>query len=110
MGFFEAARGPLLSYLLNNFSLSTILLTGACLQSLLSLLLPFRYAFLPAFILLLARITSNALITLGYTSNPYEQGIMTDKWTAQVPTADGISEKSGEKGVVVFAIGASSNQ
>ena len=95
---------------MNNCTLPTLLLTGACLQSLLSLLLPFRYALLPAFFLLLLRIGKTALISLGYTRNPYEDDIKTNKWTAQVPNRNGVPEKASDNGVVVFMIGASSNQ
>jgi len=96
--------------LMNNFSLFTILATGACLQSLLSLALPFRYAFLPAFFLLLLPIANTALVSFGYKHNHYEESIRVDKWTAQVPDKDGVPKKAGDKGVVIFVIGASSNQ
>ena len=104
------SKMEMLPFLMNSFTLPTILLTGACLQSALSLLLPFRYAFLPAFFLLLLRIANTALISFGYTRNTYEDKIKTDKWTAQVPGKDGVPEKASDKGVVVFVIGASSNQ
>lgn len=97
-------------FLLNAFSLTTILLAGAFLQSLLHIFLPLRYAILPAFFLLLFRISDTVLISYGYKHNFYEDAIKQDKWTAQVPGQDAVPEKASDKGVVAFLIGASSNQ
>lgn len=98
-----------LGFLLNAFSLSTILLVGALLQSLLHIFLPLRYAMLPAAFLLLLRISDTALVSYGFKHNSYEDPIKRDKWTAQVPEHDGVPQKASDKGVVVFLIGAASN-
>lgn len=98
-----------LGFILNAFSLSTILLAGALLQSFLHIFLPLRYAILPAAFLLLLRITDTALISYGFKHNPYEDPIRRDKWTAQVPEKDGVPQKASDKGIVAFLIGAASN-
>ena len=94
-----------------NFTLPTILLSGACLQSLLTLLLPIRYALLPAFTLLIGQVFNTALISKGYIKNPLMKGARVGKYTAQIPNADGsVSQKASDKGVVVFMIGAVSHR
>ena len=94
-----------------NFTLPTILLSGAFLQSLLTLLLPIRYALLPAFTLLLGQVLNTALISKGYIKNPLMNGARLGKYTAQIPNADGtVSQKASDKGIVVFLIGAVSHR
>ena len=91
----------------NNFTLTTLLLIGACAQSLITLILPFRYAFLPAFTFLIGQIISTAAASLGYIKNPYMSNVRVGKHTAQIPNADGtISQQASDKKVVVFMIGA----
>lgn len=99
------------SILAKNFTLPTILLSGTCIQSLLTLILPFRYAFLPAFILLIGQVLNAILISQGVIKNPYMKNARLGKYTAQIPNADGtISPKASDKGVVVFLIGAVSHR
>lgn len=95
-----------------NFSTSTWLAMGACLQSVLFLALPTRVALLPALVLLLARFSTNLAIAGGVIRNPYlPSGAMMTKMTAPVLDEYGeVSEKGGDKGVVVFIIGASISQ
>ena len=98
------------SILAKNFTLPTLLLFGACLQSLLTLVLPFRYALLPAFTLLAGQVINTILISKGYIKNPYMKDARLGKYTAQIPNADGtVSQNASDKGVVVFLIGAVSH-
>ena len=95
-----------------NFSISSYLAAGACLQSVLFLVLPTRVALLPALILLLVRLGNGFLVTKGYMHNPYmpHEDQMRKK-TAPILDENGLlSEKGGDKGLLVFVIGASSNQ
>ena len=95
----------------NNFHLTTWLAAGACIQCLLFLVLPRHVALLPAVIFLLARIINGALITKGYTRNPYLPTAYLKRMTAPIPEADGtLPERGGMKGVVVFIVGANYNQ
>ena len=95
----------------NNFTLPTLLLTGACAQSLITLILPFRYAFLPAFTFLIGQVVYTTIMSLGYVKNPYMRNVNVGKYTAQIPNADGsISQKASDKNVVVFMIGSTSHR
>ena len=95
----------------NNFSLPTLLLAGACIQSLITLVFPFRYAILPVFAFLAGQIVYTAITSLGYVNNPYMRHVRGGKFTAQIPNADGtISQKASDKNVVVFLIGATSHR
>ena len=94
----------------NHLSLSSILLLGAAIQCLLSSILPMRYAITPALLLLSLRFISNALIARGIVRNPYLDGNLHGRWTASLPNDDGtIPQTTGDKEVVVFIVGASSN-
>ena len=102
---------PVLQTIRNNFTLPTLLLTGACLQSLIYLILPFRYALLPAFLLLVGQVVNTILVSYNCTNNPYMKDAKIGKHTAQIPNADGsISQKASDKNVVVFMIGAVSHR
>ena len=99
------------TFLKQNFTLTTWLALGACLQSIFILLLPRRVALLPAAILLLAKVINGALITKGFTRNPYLPTPYLKRMTAPIPEADGSPpEKNADKGVVVFIVGANYNQ
>ena len=85
--------------------------TGACLQSILTLILPFRYAFLPAFILLIGQVINTILISQNIINNPYMRNARIGKHTAQIPNADGtVSQRASDKGVVIFLLGAVSHR
>ena len=91
--------------------LSTWLLIGAGLQSLLVLLLPAYVAVLPACLLLFYRAASTYLMTLGFISNPRLDGVGKGKLWAAFPDPDGESnEKTPKSSVVLFVLGARSNQ
>ncbi|MCJ1382838.1 hypothetical protein MMC17_005951 [Xylographa soralifera] len=90
--------------------LSTLLLIGAGLQSLLVLLLPAYVAILPACLLLLYRAASTYLSTLGLIPNPRLEGVVKGKLWAAYPGPDGGSTKSSPRNnVVLFVLGARSN-
>lgn len=89
----------------------TWLAAGAFAQSLLFLALPRYVAFLPAMILLLLRLAKGVLITQGYLHNTYTDGAFMHRSTAPIPNDDGsIPAKAADKGLVVFVLGANSNQ
>ena len=91
--------------------LQTWLAAGACAQSILFLTLPRRVALLPALILLLLRFAKGLLITRGFIHNTYTDGAFLHKSTAPIPNEDGsIPTKAADKGLVVFIVGANTNQ
>lgn len=94
-----------LAVIRNNFALSTWLLLGASIQSLIFAILPPRVAVLPSFCLLTLVLAKNLLITGGYLKNPYLAAAYKGK--ATVPLRE--DEEGGDK-VAVFILGASSNQ
>lgn len=104
----SAAR---LNFLLNNFNLSTWLIAGATLQSILSFFLPRNVALLPAVILLISRLISGALTTKGFLRNKNLDGAFMGRWTASMLNEDGsVPVKTADKEIVVFVVGARSNQ
>ena len=94
-----------LAIIRNNFSLSTWLLLGALIQSLLITVLPPRVAVLPSISLLTLILAKNLLVTGGYLKNPYLAAAYKGK--ATVPLRE---DKDGVDKVAVFILGASSNQ
>ena len=91
--------------------LSTLLLVGAGLQSLLVLFLPAYVAILPACLLLFYRAASTYLMTLGLIHNPRLDGVVKGKLWASYPDPNGDSiEKAPKNSVVLFILGARSNQ
>ncbi|ETN46660.1 uncharacterized protein HMPREF1541_00846 [Cyphellophora europaea CBS 101466] len=96
-------------HLSSNFDLSTLLLVGASLQSLLVLALRSKYAFLPSFLILLFRITDALLITFRFKPNPYLQDAFIGRRTALLPDADGQITGPGKRKVVILLLGAKSN-
>jgi heme-degrading monooxygenase HmoA len=99
----------LLQNLGSNFSLSTLLLVGACFQSLLILTIRSKYALLPAFFVLLLRSADTLLITFKFKPNPYLADVQRGRVTAIVPDEAGeIQGPSAEK-VAILLLGAKSN-
>ena len=89
----------------------TWLAAGACAQSILFLTIPRHVALLPALILLLLRFAKGFLITQGLIHNTYMDGAFMHKSTAPILNDDGsIPSKAAHKGLVVFIVGANSNQ
>lgn len=100
-----------LGFLLNNFNLSTWLIVGASLQSILSFLLPRNVALLPALVLLISRLIHGALVTKGLVRNTNVDGAFMGRWTAAMLNEDGSApEETAGKEMTVFVIGARSNQ
>ena len=100
-----------LGFLLNNFTISTWLLVGATLQCTLSYMLPRNVALLPAVVLLLSRLISGALVTKGFLRNSYLDGAIMGRWTASRLNEDGsVPQKPADKEIVLFVVGARSNQ
>ncbi|MCJ1370258.1 hypothetical protein MMC20_001470 [Loxospora ochrophaea] len=99
-----------MSFLLTNFSTTTLMLAGACAQSVLSSLLPRRLALLPAILILTTRLIKTLLISTRSIPNSYENRVVKGRFTAQIPNDDGTpAEKPSNKSMVVFVIGVSSN-
>ena len=100
-----------LNFIRDNFSLPTWLLVGACLQSLLVLLLPTRVALLPAVILFAVRFISGALIARGYIRNSYMDGVYMGRYMVPMLEEDEPTlGKASGKEMAVFIVGATSNQ
>lgn len=93
----------------HNLSLPTLLGIGAVSQTLLILLLPTRYAVLPAFLYLIFTTIDTALITYNIKPNPYLQDVQPGRRTALVPSEDGHEIVPGGQKVAVLILGAKSN-
>jgi len=91
-------------------SISTWLLLGALLQSLVVFIIPRFYAMLPTILILGARVANTLAITWGWKKNPYLEGAFLHRTSPQVPDEDGNfhAEPSSEK-IVVFMLGFKSN-
>lgn len=93
-----------------NFSVSTWLLIGALLQSLLVFVIPRLYAFLPVFLILAARFSDSLAITCGLKRNHYMDDAVLHRVSPQIPDQDGnFHDDSSNEKVVVFMLGAKSN-
>lgn len=112
----QTARAPrfiaLAELIHSNFSLTTWLLTGAILQSTLTILLPSNpYALLPALLLLTARILNALLIHCSILPNPYLKDVLPGKTTALLPSPQGDLSlaASRQQKIAVCLLGAKSN-
>lgn len=98
------------------FTISTWLTTGACLQSLLLLLpIPLIYKVLPSFVLLSCKIINTYLILYGFKPNPFMDGVIPGKHSAVIPSKDGtftrpVGSSVGGGTVCVFLLGVRSNR
>jgi hypothetical protein len=95
----------------DNFTTSTWLLIGATLQIIL-FSLPIRpsYALAPALLLLTYRILNNLLICSGLKRNPYMDGVIPSKHTAQYPpTSSNPNPDPASSEICVFLISARCN-
>ena len=94
-----------------NVAISTWLLVGAFLQSLLVLALPISYAICPTILLLSICLGDKVVIALGLRSGLLTNGAILSKTTAQIPDGNGELAASGVCGesLVIFLISAKSN-
>ncbi|CZT47455.1 uncharacterized protein RSE6_08017 [Rhynchosporium secalis] len=93
-----------------NLSLQTILLIGACLQTLLFLLpIPKLYSVGPAIALLLFRIIETTLITYNLIPNPYLEDAILRKTAAQPHDSEGKFSGPGKEKIAILLLGAKSN-
>jgi hypothetical protein len=107
----QKAKKPQL--LLNNFQPSTWLLTIAALQGILTWLFPaaFKFTVIPALLILLYRAIDVLLIMSGVKRNPAMDGIIREKFSAQIPFEDGsFGERPSRDKVTVLILGSKSNQ
>lgn len=93
-----------------NFSLTTWLLLGALLQSLIVFVIPRFYAMLPSLLILGVRVADAMAVTWGWKKNTYLDDAIMHRVSPQIPDEDGNfhAEASAEK-VVVFMLGAKLN-
>ncbi|EXJ80093.1 hypothetical protein A1O3_08379 [Capronia epimyces CBS 606.96] len=107
----KPSRSRQFSYALReNFSLSTWLLLGALLQSIVLFIVPRLYATLPLILVLGTRVVNTMAITLGWKKNPYLDEALLYRVSPQIPDEDGnFHPESSEEKVVVFLLGAKSN-
>ena len=95
-----------------NFSLSSWLLLGCSIQSLLLLIVPASlqiYVYSFAATLLVARVVNAVLINLNVLNNPYLQDSIRRRTTALVADEAGNLNEPGQQGVTVLMLGAKSN-
>ena len=99
-----------LLYFRDDMKLSTWILWGACLQSLLALFLPRYVALLPAVTMLATRILTGMLRNQGLLPNPGFNNVKLGRLTAQIPNEDGsFSKTAAAKDIVVFIIATRSH-
>lgn len=102
---------PSLTSLRDEFRMTTWLLTGAAVQSLLFFMLPSYVALLPSLLLMAARVATTGLISYGILRDPTLDHVKIGRFTAQIPHEDGsVPEKGGEKELVILVLGARFNQ
>ncbi|EHY61277.1 hypothetical protein HRR83_008974 [Exophiala dermatitidis] len=93
-----------------NFSLSTWLLLGALLQSIVVFIVPRLYATIPLILMLGARVFDAMAVTWGWKKNPMLEGALLHRVSPQIPDEDGnFHEDAAEEKVVVFLLGAKAN-
>ncbi|EXJ65866.1 uncharacterized protein A1O5_11107 [Cladophialophora psammophila CBS 110553] len=93
-----------------NFSVSTWMLLGALLQSLVILVIPRFYAMLPSILVLGARLAETMAITWGRKRNHYLDDALLYRTSPQIPDEDGsFHEEASEEKLAVFMLGAKVN-
>ena len=94
-----------LLYFRDEFALSSWILVGACLQSMLTYFVPLRLAVLPALLTLIGRLVHVTLQAQGLLHNPRAKDVIRGKHTAQIPNDDGtFPSKPGDKDIVIFIL------
>ncbi|BCS17511.1 monooxygenase fmaE [Aspergillus puulaauensis] len=103
-------KAPRQRLLLNNFHPSSWFLLAASLQGLLTWLFPTAFTFIPAALILAYRGVNVLLMTYGLKANPAMDGVITQKFSAQIPDENGdFGERPSRDSVVVLLLGAKSN-
>ena len=93
-----------------NFSLTTWLLLGALIQSLIVWVIPRFYAFLPVLLMLAIRSADSMAITFGFKRNHYLDEAILHRTSPQIPDSDGnFNPTASSEKVVVFLLGAKAN-
>ncbi|MCJ1317951.1 hypothetical protein MMC15_003278 [Xylographa vitiligo] len=101
---------PNLNFFRDDLRLTTWLLVGACLQSLLVLSLPRYVALLPAALVLGARFLVNLLMTQGFVHNAGSDGVYQGRATAMIPLEDGsFPDKASDHEIVLFIVSTRSS-
>ncbi|KAL9618092.1 MAG: hypothetical protein Q9160_007162 [Pyrenula sp. 1 TL-2023] len=97
-------------FLKNSFSLITLILFGAVLQSILVLILPLRFALAPAAVVFAVRILDHVLMIYNLKPNQYMSSVLLGKYSYQVPDSAGrFSDKPSDEPITVFMLSARSN-
>lgn len=100
-----------LKYFRDDLAISTWLLLGACLQTLLLAILPAFLATTPALLLLLSRVLVNISTCWGLLPDSSMKGVRLGRFSNQIPQLDGsLSPTPSDQEVVVLILGARSNQ
>ena len=95
----------------DEFKLSTLVYIGAFLQALLFMVAPHRLVAMPALLVMAGLITKNMLIRFGRIRDPSMDRVYVGRTTAQIVDDDGsVPETPGDKGIVVFLLGACTNK
>ena len=98
-------------FLRDDFTLTTWMLIGACIQSILFLVLPLYVAVLFTGIFSAARIVKFVLTSRKILVDPDLTHVRYGRYTAPIPSENGsLPLKASEAEVVVFILGARSNQ
>lgn len=96
--------------LFDNFQPSTWFLAAASLQGIITWLFPTAFTFIPALLILAYRALDVLLIIYGVRPNPVMDGVIPNKFSAQIPDENGDFDKPSRDSVVVLLLGAKSNQ
>lgn len=104
------ADPTVLAIIRDDLRLTTWLLVGASLQSLLLAFLPVRIAVLPTFSILASRIIWTALMLAGLVHDTTLDKTVRGRQTSRFPAGTTLSEKASDEEFVVFIIGARFNQ
>lgn len=103
-------NATVLAIIRDDLRLTTWLLLGACLQSMLLIFLPTRFAVLPALFFLTSRVAWTGLMMAGYIRDTTLTKTIRGRQTAQFPPDTVRSSKANSENLVVFIIGARFNQ
>ncbi|GAM88063.1 hypothetical protein ANO11243_060930 [Dothideomycetidae sp. 11243] len=92
------------------FRIETFMVVGALIQAVLSTILPFRYAFVPAGFIAIVKLADMYAIKIGMKKNPHMEGVVFSKYSAQFPDRYGsFGNQPARDGMCVFIIGTRNN-